>query len=115
MHSVPAGPQATLCLRLAFQLNKIEREVIGVPLAESVARCPAEEGEERYEHLIYHYHYSHVVKGASVIVTDLKELTGRIDEVEDPDVRAFLREWYYNIKREFCGRPEAQAAVLRKV
>ena len=97
-----------------MQLAKLEQEIIGPRLVDSAATCDIKKWEEKYEKLIYLPHYSHIDSIVVVCVDSLCELTQQIEDVTNINVKLFLRDYYYQIKRVLCQNDKAQAYYLNR-
>jgi hypothetical protein len=109
------GPEeANLCRRVAFKLNKIEQELRGHLMTETVSECGIVKWKQKYEHLFYYPYHGHVDNLVVNVVNDLHVISSEIEEIKDPEVYLFFKRWYYKLKTPLCKNDAAQAYYLNR-
>ena len=105
-----------LAKRIYHRLAKIEQEMQGAKLCESVASLDDAEFEEKYvlTGIVYYHHRQHLDNIIIVIIDDLSKITSAIDEIDNADVKLVLREWYHTLKESLCNYDVAQAYYLNR-
>jgi hypothetical protein len=101
--------EAILANRLSIWLSKIEDNISSNKLECAISACDKTDYKEKVEPWIYYPHDSHTLALVIVIVDDLGKITIAIEEIDTPDVKLYLREWYLLLKAAICTHPDAQA------
>ena len=101
--------------RCCIKLKKIEREVFGTMVSQSVMACACddpEEFDEKYAHLFYEPHSDHQDSIVPHIVADLKDVRTLIARVVHHEAKRLLYKKYKEVKEPFCNTEQAQAYQL---
>ena len=102
--------EAILANRLSIWMAKIENSISSNNLELAVATCEDKQAyEQKIEPYLYYPSDEHTIQLIIVVIDDLGKLTIEIEKVDTPDVKLYLREWYFLLKKAICTHPAAQS------